>query len=151
MFYIGRAMSSVNEKSSKSGLTPVMKTSPPPKLDLEAVLSCEYGHYPWDDWERWAMAQGLNRNLAGQGRLLIREAYQHAWDDYLKVHCGWRDDGQALLAQALRSPKTALRQWDVLMRTDGLRGDYRSRCLDWTWGWLKADARRLHSTLNPQS
>jgi hypothetical protein len=97
------------------------------------------------------MAQGLNRNLAGQGRLLIREAYQHAWDDYLKVHCGWRDDGQALLAQALRSPKTALRQWDVLMRTDGLRGDYRSRCLDWTWGWLKADARRLHSTLNPQS
>jgi len=132
-------------------LTPVAKTSPPPKLDLESVLSCEYGHYPWDDWERWAMAQGLNRNLAGQGRLLIREAYQHAWDDYLKVHCGWRDDGQALLAQALRSPKTALRQWDVLMRTDGLRGDYRSRCLDWTWGWLKADARRLHSTLNPQS
>jgi hypothetical protein len=37
MFYIWRAMSSVNEKSSKSGLTPVMKTSPPPKLDLEAV------------------------------------------------------------------------------------------------------------------
>jgi hypothetical protein len=83
--------------------------------------------------------------------LLIREAYQHGWDDGLKAHCGWRDDGQALLAHALRFPAVARRQWDVLLRTDGLRGDYRSRCLDWTWGYLKTDARRLLSTFNPQS
>jgi hypothetical protein len=134
-------------KPEKTSLTPPLKTSPPPKLDLDAVLGCEYGHYPWDDWERWAIAQGLDRDLAGSGRLLIREAYQHGWDDYLKVHCGWRDDGQALLAQALRSPKTARRQWDVLMRTDGLRGDCPAHSTRWTWAFLRSDAGRLLAKL----
>lgn len=136
-------------KPSSSGLTPSAETSPP-TLDLNAVLACTFGNYPWDDWERHALARGLSPELAGQGRLLVREAYQHDWPDELKALCGWRDDGQALLAFALRAPKAALRQWEILMRTDGLRGDYPSPTAHWTWGFLKPDAQRLLSTLNLQ-
>jgi len=129
-------------------LTPSVKNSlPPPHLDLNAVLGCQYGHYPWDDWHRWAMAEGLDQDLAGSGRLLIREAFQHGWDPWLQSLCGWSDDGQALLAYALRFPKAADRQWDILMRTDGLRGDYRERSTEWVYGYLKADARRLLASL----
>ena len=110
-----------------------------------------FGQYPWDDWERHALARGLDADLAGLGRLLVREAYNHGWESWLQSLCGWGDDDQALLAFALRAPKTARRQWEILMRTDGLRGDYPSRSTEWTWGFLRADARRLlHqlSTLN---
>ena len=119
-----------------------------PRLDLNAVLGCGYGDYPWDHWHRWAIAQGLDENLAGSGRLLIREAYQHGWKPWLQSLCGWRDDGQALLAHALRFPQAARRRWDVLMRTDGLRGDYRPRSLEWVWGYLRTDAQRLLAILN---
>ena len=132
----------------QSRLTPSPKTPfPPPKLDLDAVLDCEYGHYPWDDWHRYALACGLHARLAAQGRLLIREAFQHDWPDWLKPACGWRDDGQALLAFALRDPKEARRQWDLLFRTDGLRGDYPRRNAEWTYGFLKPDAQRLLAAL----
>jgi len=141
-------------KTSTSGLTP----SAPPKLDLNAVLDCSFGNYPWDGWARHALARGVPEDLAGLGRLLIREAYQHDWPDELKALCGWSDDlsaeqagGQALFAFALRAPKAARRQWDILMRTDGLRGDYPSPSGDWTWGFLRADARRLLSTLNSRN
>jgi len=134
----------------KPGLTPRQKPKvTAPRLDLNAVLGCEYGDYPWDHWHRWAIAQGLDEDLAGSGRLLIREAFNHDWDACLKSLCGWSDDGQALLAYALRSPRAARRRWEILMRTDGLRGDYRPRSTDWTWGYLRADARRLASTLCP--
>lgn len=124
----------------------------PPKLkaDLDAVCDCTFGHYPWDAWERYALARGLDAELTGLGRLLLREAFNHGWESWLQSVCGWSDDGQALLAFALRAPKAARRQWDILMRTDGLRGDYRPRSTDWTWGFLRADARRLLSTLNQQ-
>jgi hypothetical protein len=138
-------------KSSSSNLTTSPETSPPPpkpKLDLDAVLDCAYGHYPWDDWERYARACGLGSHLAGQARLLIREAFNHDWPDWLKPVCGWSDDGRALLAFALRSPKAALRQWDILFRTDGLRGDFRPRTLDWVYGYLRADALRLLARLS---
>lgn len=115
----------------------------PPKLNLDAVLDCTFGNYPWDKWHAWALAQGLDAELAGQGRLLIREAFNHGWEGWLQSVCGWSDDGQALLARALRSPKAARRQWDILMRTDGLRGDCRPRSTEWTWGYLRADAKRL--------
>ena len=139
-------------KLSSPGLTTFPQTSqPPPRLDLDAVLGCEYGRYPWDGWHRWALAQGLGEDLAGSGRLLIREAFNHTWEPWLRNLCGWSDDGQALLALALRSPATAHRQWDILMRTDGLRGDYRSRSTEWVWGYLKSDARRLQATLERRS
>jgi hypothetical protein len=122
-------------KTSKRDLTP--------KLDLNAVLDCTYGNYPWDAWHGWALARGLDAGLAGLGRLLIREAFNHGWPENLKSLCGWSDDGQALLALALRAPKAARRQWDILMRTDGLRGDYRPRSTEWIWGYLRRDAQRL--------
>jgi hypothetical protein len=140
------------KKSSTTGLTASEQkpSGPKPRLDLNAVLGCEYGDYPWDHWHRWAIAQGLDEDLAGLGRLLVREAFNHDWPDWLKVACGWRDDGQVLLAYALRFPKAARRRWDILMRTDGLRGDYRARSIEWIWGYLRADAQRLLSTLNDQ-
>jgi hypothetical protein len=132
--------------------TPRQVTVPPsgPRLDLNAVLGCEYGNYPWDHWHRWAIAEGLDSDPAGAGRLLIRKAYQHGWDPWLQSLCGWGDDGQALLALALRSPRTARRRWDILMRTDGLRGDYSPRSVEWVWGYLRADAQRLMVALGSQ-
>ncbi len=138
-------------KPSSSGLTLSAETSPPRlQLDLDAVCACAFGGYPWDDWERHALASGLDAGLAGLGRLLIREAFNHSWESWLQNLCGWGDDGRALLALALRAPRTARRQWDILMRTDGLRGDYPARSTDWTWGFLRADARRLLATLQAQ-
>lgn len=143
------------KKSLTPGLTPsAPDAAAPPKLNLGFdVCASTFGHYPWDDWERFALARGLDAELAGLGRLLVREAYQHDWTDELKALCGWSDDGQALLTFARRAPRQARRQWDILMRTDGLRGDYPSRSTEWTWGFLRADARRLFtqlSTLNQE-
>lgn len=139
----------------QSHLTPSLENAAsPPQLDLglDAVCACTFGHYPWDDWERFALARGLDAELAGQGRLLVREAFNHDWPGWLKSLCGWGDDGQALLEFALRSPKTALRQWDVLMRTDGFRGDYRDRrSIEWIYGFLRADAKRLAAQLYKQA
>ena len=115
----------------------------------EPVLQCSFGHYPWDHWERWALAQGLDPEMAGQARLLIREWYNHSWEGWLRDLCGWGEDGgQGLLDLARRSPKKALRQWDILMRTDGFRGDCHPQTQEWTWGYLRPDARRLLSTLS---
>ena len=38
---------------------------------------------------------------------MIREAWQHGWDEELRAECGWRDDGRAMLALALTDPKRA--------------------------------------------
>jgi hypothetical protein len=133
-------------KTSTSGLTP----SAPPKLDLDAVLDCAFGNYPWDNWHRHALARGLDAELAGLGRLLVREAFNHGWESWLQSLCGWSDDGQALLAFARRAPRQARRQWAILMRTDGLRGDYPARSTEWTWGFLRADAQRLLVQLTTQ-
>jgi hypothetical protein len=48
-----------------------------------------------------------------------------------------------MLELALRSPAKARRRWNILLRTDGLRGDYRPRSTEWTWGYLRPDAQRL--------
>lgn len=124
----------------------------PPKLNPGFdVCACTYGHYPWDDWHGWVLAQGLDADLAGFGRLLVREAFNHGWEPWLQACCGWGDDGAALLAFALRSPQAARRQWDILMRTDGLRGDYPPRSTEWTWGYLRTDAQRLAARLYKQA
>ena len=140
------------KKILTSGLTASAKNgaSPPrPKLDLRFdVCACSFGHYPWDDWERWALSRGLDAGTAGQARLLIREAYNHGWEGWLQNLCGWEDDGQALLAFALRSPRKA--RWCIsrLMETDGLRGDVHPQTGEWTWGYLRLDTRRVLSTLH---
>lgn len=134
-----------------SDLTLFGSSSPPsPKLDptWEVVCACSLGHYPWDDWERWALAQGLDPRVAGQARLLIREWFQHSWANELKTVCGWSDDGRALFRQARRAPKKALAHWEILMRTDGMRGDIHPQTHEWTWGHLQPDAKRLLTLLS---
>lgn len=144
----------------QSRLTSPVKIPPPsPKLDpsWDIVCACSCGHYPWDDWEEWALSRGLDPRIAGQARLLIREWFQHSWASELKAVCGWIDDGRALLKFARRSPKKALAQWEILMRTDGLRGDYPPsqgfgeagppQNQEWTWGYLQPDAERLLTQL----
>jgi hypothetical protein len=108
---------------------------PRPRLDEGRVLGCEYGHYPWDEWERWAIARGLDRELAALGRLTVREAYQHGWDDRLKSLCGWYDQGKRMIKLALRSPGTAEKRWQRLLDTDGYRGEYDEKTGQWN-SWL---------------
>ena len=132
-------------------LTDSPQTSPPLpqlRLDEKRVLRCSFGHYPWDDWECWARACGLEPDLAGLGRLLIREAFNHGWEPWLQSLCGWSDDGQALLAFARRAPAQARWCWTRLLDTDGLRGDYHPKTGQWTWGFLRLDMRRVLSTLH---
>lgn len=116
----------------------------------ERVLGCAFGNYPWDEWERRALAAGVEKEVAQLGRAVMREAYNHGWDGRLKTFCGWDDDGAQMLADALRAPASASRQWEILLRTDGLRGDYPARSTSWTWAFLRRDAERLLSTLNDQ-
>jgi hypothetical protein len=94
-------------------------------------LGCEYGHYPWDDWERWALAQGVPAGLAALGRLAIREAFNHDWSGPLKSLCGWRDDGRRMARLALRAPATARTRWQRLLDTDGHRGEFNPQTGEW--------------------
>jgi hypothetical protein len=138
-------------KPSSSGLTPSRPdaSASPPKLNLAFdMCACTFGHYPWDDWERFALARGLDAQTAGLGRLLIREAYNHGWEGWLQSLCGWSDDGQALLAFALRAPANARWAFARLLETDGLRGDVHPDTKEWTWGYLRVDMRRVLSTLH---
>lgn len=106
--------------------SPTMKKFRRPLNVFEAeVLQCAFGHYPWDDWERDALAAGVPKDLAGLGRLTIREAYQHDWGDSLKSLCGWYDRGRRMIKLALRSPQAAERRWQRLLDTDGGRGEWK--------------------------
>lgn len=125
-------------KSLSPGLTgsaktrPAMKKFPRPLTVLDSeVLQCTFGHYPWDDWERDALAAGVPKDLAGLGRLTVREAYQHDWSDRLKSLCGWYDRGQRMIKLALRSPRTAEKRWQRLLDTDGYRGEYDAQTGQW--------------------
>lgn len=101
----------------------------PPAL-VEQVLQCSYGHYPWDDWEKAALAASVPQDLAGLGRLTMREAFQHDWDARLKSLCGWHDQGRRMIELALRSPQTAEKRWQRLLDTDGNRGCWRTATND---------------------
>jgi hypothetical protein len=81
------------------------------------------GSYPWDHWERAALAAGLAADLATLGRAVMREARQHAWCERLKKECGWRDGGGAMLERAMRHAGRTAARWNWLMQTDGLRFD----------------------------
>ena len=92
-----------------------------PRLRDDEVMGSAYGAYPWNGWEKYALDQGVAADLATLGRDLIREAWQHDWDESLKARCGWSDDGRRLLRQALRSPARAAARWQHLLDTDGGR------------------------------
>jgi hypothetical protein len=100
-------------------------------LDSE-VLQCSYGHYPWDDWEKKSLAKGVSKELAALGRLTMREAYQHDWEDRLKSLCGWYDQGRCMIRLALRSPEMARQRWQRLLDTDGYRGEHDPQTGEWT-------------------
>jgi len=99
------------------------------------VLDCVYGQYPWDDWERDALAAGVPKDLAGLGRLTVREAFNHSWNDHLKSLCGWYDRGRRMIRLALRSPATAEKRWQRLLDTDGYRGEYNEKTGQWV-SWI---------------
>lgn len=126
-------------KSSRTGLTGSRNSAPrlilPGFEDLAYVFQCSYGHYPWDDWERAALAAGVPKDLAGLGRLTMREAFQHGWDARLKSLCGWRDRGRRMIKLALRSPETARKRWNRLLDTDGYRGEYDAQSGEWE-SWI---------------
>jgi len=102
----------------------------PEMLDAE-ILQCSYGHYPWDDWEKTAVAAGVPAELASLGRAVMREAYQHSWVDRLQSLCGWNDDGKRMIKLALRAPKIAQKWWQHLLDTDGQRGYLDPKTGDW--------------------
>ena len=84
--------------------------------------NCEYGDYPWDHWQEWALADGVPTDLAQLGRDLIREADQHNWPRERQLECGWGDSGAAMIQLALTAPDQARERWEFLMETDGDRG-----------------------------
>lgn len=94
-----------------------------PRLRDDEVMGSVYGDYPWDGWQRWAFARGVPLDLATLGRAVIREAWQHGWDEELRTECGWRDDGREMLVLALRDPARAQTRWTRLLDTDGGRYD----------------------------
>ncbi len=106
---------------------------------------CIYGQYPWDFWEKRALALGVPEDLAGLGRLLMREADQHAWSARLQSLCGWNDEGRRMIAFALRAPEKALERWHWLMDMDGLRLD--PETYEWIgeehWSWRPRKRRWL--------
>ena len=87
------------------------------------LLACFAGAYPWDDWERSALASGLAADLATLGRAVMREACQHGWCQRLKAECGLHDEGRAMLRGVLAHPRRTAARWQWLMATDGLRFD----------------------------
>jgi hypothetical protein len=83
--------------------------------------SCRYGQYPWDEWEKWAVQDGVPEDLAELGRAVIREADQHGWPEELQAECGWNDSGSAMIELALSDPEHARARWGYLLATDGGR------------------------------
>ena len=110
-------------KPPTSDLTPSPENKLP-RLDLARLWEGGFtpGEYPWDEWERYAMAQGVSEDLAGLGRAVIREASQHAWSPRMQRFSGWADDGQAMIGLALKHPATAWRRWELMLETDGFQG-----------------------------
>jgi hypothetical protein len=104
----------------------VWEVEPPgvePRLRADEVMGSAYGAYPWDGWEKWVRAQGVTAELAKLGRAVIREAWQHGWDEPLCELCGWCDDGAQMLQLALRDPVLAEQRWSRWLETDGGRYD----------------------------
>lgn len=99
-----------------------------PSFTAAAVLSSvtslmPYGAYPWDDWQRFALAAGLSPELAALGRQLMREADQHCWCERLRAECGWNDGGRAMLSRLLAQPRRTAARLNWLYETDGQRFD----------------------------
>lgn len=91
----------------------------------DRLLACQPGGYPWDDWQREALAAGVSNELADLGRAVMREAYQHAWCEELREECGAgrEEAAQGMIFETLEQPGWARSRWSWLLATDGLRID----------------------------
>jgi hypothetical protein len=96
---------------------------------------CTYGQYPWDWWEKRAVARGVPPELANLGRAVMREADQHLWEPLLQAICGWEDEGEAMIELALAAPENARFVWNKLLDTDGCRGSYNQKTGEWV-SWI---------------
>jgi hypothetical protein len=111
-------------KNFTTRLTPPENPAPAPRLrEGEVMAGRDIGVFPWDGWEKHALARGVAPVLATLGRAVIREAWQHGWDERHRSLCGWRDDGRRMLRLALRNPALARERWSRLLDTDGGRYD----------------------------
>ena len=107
-------------KSFIPRLTLSKKPAPAPRLREDEVMAgCDIGVFPWDGWEKHALAQGAAPDLAALGRAVIREAWQHGWRAPYRALCGWRDDGRQMLRLALNAPVASQKLWQWLLDTDG--------------------------------
>ena len=93
------------------------------ELDDDRPIACAPGEWPWDHWQRMALAAGLSADLASLGRSLMRETDQHGWCERLQAECGWNDEGRAMLARLLAHPCRTAARLEWLFATDGLRFD----------------------------
>ena len=133
------------QKSCKSSLTGFDGGEPGADLltahrhALEILRSqhfCTYGQYPWDFWEKRAVARGVPSDLANLGRAVMREADQHMWEPLLQALCGWEDEGEGMIELALMAPKQARFVWEKLLDTDGCRGSYHPKTGEWI-SWIE--------------
>lgn len=80
----------------------------------------EVEDFPWNDWKECALDAGLSEEFSSVGRSVMREAFQHSWNDELSKECGWKDNGREMIAQAKVKPDQTLARWQHLLETDGL-------------------------------
>jgi hypothetical protein len=89
---------------------------PIPNHDRDRIVLASFsGNYPWDVWERRAMTEGVAKELAALGRSLMREAYQHSWDEEKCNEAGWNDRGEAMVKFALQTPSAATFRWRQIL------------------------------------
>ena len=94
---------------------------------LERLLSrgtraWSFGHGPWADAEREAIAAGVGEYEARLLRKLMWSFYRGRWPLKFTGGCGFGPEGVApLIAAALADPQRMRARWEVLLRTGGLR------------------------------
>ena len=105
---------------------PDLQFTPMELTDLDKrIMAAKFGEYPWDDWQAEALASGLEPELAGLGRLVMREAYNHGWCERLQRECGLDNPATAkvMIARAQEQPYLMTDRWEWLLASDGLRFD----------------------------
>lgn len=82
----------------------------------------EPSNFFWDQWKERADAANMRADVATAGRALVRECYQHGWENFMgpgiQTLCGYDDNGEALLAFGLAYPDLAERIWNHLVADD---------------------------------
>mgnify|MGYP003635779909 FL=1 len=73
--------------------------------------------YAWDEWERYALAEGIDPGLASLCRSTIRDAYRHHWKGHAYYLCIGSNN---LTELARRAPELCARLCGLLRETDGL-------------------------------